>query len=106
LISGLTRRIADDTLHRKAICLSLRQEARNGTRELLTQISEIRQQMAASQVFRGYRSVTVGFSGLVAFAAAGLQPLVGADPRAHIVTLPAAVAGRGGGQHRRHRGGR
>jgi hypothetical protein len=38
--------------------------------EALTQISEIRQQMARSQVFRGYRSVTVGFSGLVAFGAA------------------------------------
>jgi hypothetical protein len=38
--------------------------------DALTQISEIRQQMARSQVFRGYRSMTVGFSGVVAFAAA------------------------------------
>jgi hypothetical protein len=53
-------------------------------REALTQISEIRQQMARSQVFRGYRSVTVAFSGVVAFAAAGLQPLVAPDPKARI----------------------
>jgi len=38
--------------------------------DALTQISEIRQQMARSEVFRGYRSATVGFSGLVAFGAA------------------------------------
>ena len=38
--------------------------------EALTQIAEIRQQMAKSDVFRGYRSAPVAFSGLVALAAA------------------------------------
>jgi hypothetical protein len=35
-------------------------------REALTQIAEIRQQMARGQVFRGYRAATTAFSGLVA----------------------------------------
>jgi hypothetical protein len=48
--------------------------------EALTQISEIRRQMAKTEVFRGYRSVTVGFSGLLAFLAAGLQPRLAPDP--------------------------
>ena len=42
-------------------------------REALTQIAEIRQQMARSQVFRGDRSVTTAFSAVVAVAAAGVQ---------------------------------
>ena len=37
--------------------------------EALTQISEIRQQMARAEVFRGYRSLTTAFSALLAFAA-------------------------------------
>ena len=45
-------------------------------REALTQIAEIRQQMARSQVFRGYRSVTTAFSALVALVAAGIQEYV------------------------------
>lgn len=49
-------------------------------REALTQISEIREQMARAEVFRGYRSVTVAFSGLIAFIAAGLQPIVAPHP--------------------------
>ncbi|KAA5545497.1 hypothetical protein FYK55_07580 [Roseiconus nitratireducens] len=44
-------------------------------REALQQISDIRQQMARSEVFRGYRSLTVGFSGVLGLLAAGLQPL-------------------------------
>ena len=41
--------------------------------EALTQISEIRSQIARSETFRGYRSVTVGFSGVVGIAAGILQ---------------------------------
>jgi hypothetical protein len=44
-------------------------------REALAQISEIRQQVARSTVFRGYRALPVAFSGLLALAAAGLQTL-------------------------------
>ncbi len=42
-------------------------------REALSQISEIRQQIARTEVFRGYRSVPVAFSGVVACAAAVAQ---------------------------------
>jgi hypothetical protein len=42
-------------------------------REALSQISEIRQQMARSEVFRGYRSITVGFSGVLGLLAAASQ---------------------------------
>ena len=52
--------------------------------DALSQISEIRRQMARTQVFRGYRSASVGFSGLVAFAAAAVQRRVAPDPRQDI----------------------
>jgi len=42
-------------------------------RDALTQISEIRLQLARTEVFRGYRAMPVAFSGLLAFAAAGFQ---------------------------------
>lgn len=42
-------------------------------RDALNQIAEIRQQVARTTVFRGYRAVPVAFSGVLAFAAAGLQ---------------------------------
>jgi hypothetical protein len=42
-------------------------------REALTQISEIRQRVAQSEVFRGYRAVPVAFSGFLALATAGVQ---------------------------------
>src|SRR5262245_23894710 len=42
-------------------------------REALTQIAEIRQQVARTELFRGYRALPVAVSGLLAFAAAGLQ---------------------------------
>ena len=48
--------------------------------EALTQIAEIRRQVAKSDVFRGYRSAPVAFSGFVALAAAVAQPQVGAEP--------------------------
>lgn len=41
--------------------------------EALSQIDEIRQQMARTELFRGYRSLTVGVSGVLALAAAALQ---------------------------------
>lgn len=49
-------------------------------REALTQIAEIRLQMARTQVFRGYRAVPVAFSGLLAIFAALLQSAWIADP--------------------------
>lgn len=42
-------------------------------RDALAQISEIRGKMAQAETFRGYRSVTVGFSGMLAFVGAGIQ---------------------------------
>jgi len=42
-------------------------------REALSQISEIRHQMARSEVFRGYRSMTVGFSGVLGLLTAAFQ---------------------------------
>ncbi len=41
--------------------------------EALSQIAEIRRQMARTEVFRGYRAVTVAASGLLAWGAAGAQ---------------------------------
>jgi hypothetical protein len=48
--------------------------------EALAQISEIRQQMAQAQVFRGYRSATTGCTVLVAAAAALAQARWVPDP--------------------------
>tara|TARA_Y100000294_G_scaffold161803_1_gene166482 strand:+ start:6459 stop:7082 length:624 start_codon:yes stop_codon:yes gene_type:complete len=48
--------------------------------EALRQISDIRQQMARSELFRGYRSVTVGFSGAAGLLAAAFQPQWVASP--------------------------
>jgi hypothetical protein len=42
-------------------------------REALVQIAEIRRHMAKSDVFRGYRSAPVAFSGLLALVAAAIQ---------------------------------
>src|SRR3954469_22062023 len=42
-------------------------------RQALAQVSEIREHLARTQIFRGYRSVTVGFSGLVGLMAAAVQ---------------------------------
>lgn len=41
--------------------------------QALRQISDIREQMARTEVFRGYRSITVGFSGIAGLSAAALQ---------------------------------
>lgn len=53
-------------------------------REALQQISDIRQQMARSEVFRGYRSLTVGFSGVLALVAAALQSQWVASPMSDV----------------------
>jgi hypothetical protein len=44
-------------------------------REALSQIAEIRQQMARTEVFRGFRSVPVAFSGVLAWVAAIAQAI-------------------------------
>ena len=49
-------------------------------REALSQISEIRQQMADAQVFRGYRSATTAFTSLVAVVAAAAQARWAPEP--------------------------
>jgi len=49
-------------------------------REALCQIAEIRHQMARSEVYRGYRSVTVGCSGVLALLAAVCQPYLVTSP--------------------------
>ncbi|WP_165245694.1 hypothetical protein [Paludisphaera soli] len=49
-------------------------------KEALVQITEIRTQMARSEVFRGYRAVPAAFSGAVALAAAAVQALTIPDP--------------------------
>ena len=49
-------------------------------REALGQISEIRQRMARSEVFRGYRSLTVGSVGLMGVLAAIAQPYLVPSP--------------------------
>lgn len=49
-------------------------------REALEQISHMREHVARSEIFRGYRSATVAFSGLLAIAAAVGQSLWLARP--------------------------
>jgi predicted membrane channel-forming protein YqfA (hemolysin III family) len=49
-------------------------------REALTQITEIRLQMARTEVFRGYRAVPAAFSGVVALVAATAQAAIVQDP--------------------------
>ncbi len=51
--------------------------------EALTQITEIRLQMARTEVFRGYRAVPAAFSGALALAAAAIQALVIVEPLQH-----------------------
>lgn len=50
-------------------------------REALQQISDIRQQMARGEVFRGYRALTVGSSGVLGLLAATLQSRWVASPQ-------------------------
>jgi hypothetical protein len=51
--------------------------------EALTQITEIRLQMARTAVFRGYRAVPAAFSGALALTAAAIQALVIVEPMQH-----------------------
>jgi hypothetical protein len=50
----------------------------------LTQISEIRRQVARTEVFRGYRALPVAFTGLLALGVAGFQELFLPDPQQHV----------------------
>ena len=52
--------------------------------EALAQIAEIRQQMARTEVFRGYRAVPVAFSGMLAIGAAFYQGISIPDPIEHL----------------------
>ena len=53
-------------------------------RDALTQISQIRQQVAQTEVFRGYRALPVAFSGILAMATAGFQAVWLPDPAQNI----------------------
>lgn len=57
--------------------------------EALAQISEIREQVARTETFRGYRAAPVAFSGILACLAAALQDVLIADPAVN----PAAYLG-------------
>src|SRR3954471_22555668 len=48
--------------------------------EALAQIAEIRQHVARTETFRGYRAAPVAFSGVVAILAAGVQTWWITDP--------------------------
>src|SRR5262249_18665709 len=62
-------------------------------REALTQIAEIRRQLARTELFRGYRAMPVAFSGLLALAAAGVQAVWISDPSQHVVAYLALWVG-------------
>jgi hypothetical protein len=53
-------------------------------REALTHIEEIRLRLARTEVFRGYRALPVALSGVLAGAAALLQPGVAPEPTKHL----------------------
>lgn len=53
--------------------------------DALTQISDIRRQMARAQVFRGYRAATAAFSGVMALLAASVQQDWAPDPFEDVV---------------------
>jgi hypothetical protein len=61
--------------------------------DALSQISEIRRQMARTEVFRGYRAVPVAFSGLLAMAAAAIQSAWIADPAEQVAAYLALWVG-------------
>jgi hypothetical protein len=62
-------------------------------REALTQISEIRQRVAQTEVFRGYRAVPVAFSGLLALATACVQSVLLPEPAEHMTAYVALWVG-------------
>jgi len=53
-------------------------------RDAISQISQIRAQMARGERLRGLRAVPVGFSGLMALAAAALQPALVPQPASQL----------------------
>ena len=54
--------------------------------DALTQISEIRRQVARTEVFRGYRAVPVAFSGLLAIGVAVYQAAFLPKPSDNLAT--------------------
>ena len=62
-------------------------------REALAQISEIRRQVARTEVFRGYRALPVAFSGLLALCAAGAQAVAIPEPAEHMAAYLALWVG-------------
>lgn len=52
--------------------------------EAIEQIHAIRAQISRTEVFRGYRAATVGCTGVLAFLAAAIQPIVLPDPVGNI----------------------
>ena len=62
-------------------------------RDALTQISEIRRQVARTEVFRGYCAMPIAFSGLLALGAAGFQAVWIPDPAAHLTVYRALWVG-------------
>ncbi len=62
-------------------------------REALTQIYEIRAQMAQTEVFRGYRAASVALTGVVALVTAGIQTVCIADPVRDMVAYVALWTG-------------
>ncbi len=56
-------------------------------RDALSQISQIRRQMADAQVYRGYRAFPTACSGGLAFAAAIAQAVWLPEPAAHVSTF-------------------
>lgn len=53
-------------------------------RDALSQITEIRLQIARTELFRGYRAAPVAFSGVLALAAAGVQAVWIPEPASDI----------------------
>ena len=71
--------------------------------EALSQIAEIRHQMARTEVFRGYRALPVAFSGVLAISAAVVQAVWLPNPTERIgaylgLWVGSAVVERGGGR--------
>jgi hypothetical protein len=52
--------------------------------EALTQISEIREQVARTETFRGYRAAPVAFSGVLACLAAAFQDMLVPEPKQNL----------------------
>lgn len=82
-------------------------------REALSQISEIRERVAATERFRGYRAFPIGMTGLLAIVMATLQPNIISQPSEAVSAyiaywMSAAIFGiiaAGVGIWLRHRGG-